>query len=212
MSHQIAAGVMVVAFTVYTGSSGKKPDDPTKFIPDPAWMKVEKVEDTDRIQIRLEKGQASVALANVLPLRRWPKDLNREQRQIREDARAFLRKWMLSRKVFFEPARHRLNWGSAQGDLQLRSPEWKFATPAEKTGWGMFHLNALVIQEGYSVYVRDDTVVPGFQGFWPGNDRQKNRQRLLEEAEEYARRNKKGIWKDAGLAARLKAVAKNGRR
>jgi endonuclease YncB( thermonuclease family) len=197
----LLAGLVPLA-AVPTGPAGGKPDPAA-----PVRGKVERAGDADALVVKIDGKPTGVALAGVLPLSRWPRDLDDGQKKLREEARAFLKKWLAGKEVFIYRADRKADGGAPlPADLLLRQPEgWAGASPAEQIGWGMFHMNLLMVQEGFTVYVADEEAVPGLP---VPKGAPKWRERAFAEAEKLAEKGKKGIWIDRAFARTLQAVAR----
>lgn len=170
-------------------------------------VKIIKAEDADKITVLADGSETRIALANTLPLSRWPTDLAKQQQQIKTEAQEFLKKQAKEHiDAFFLPA-HLKGKGVnlAVGDVLLRGGEsWQGNSPAETVGWFISHWNLLFIQQGYSVYVEDDeVVVPGFP-----EDAQDKRRELFRAAQQFAEQNKNGIWKDRAFAQKLMELSR----
>jgi hypothetical protein len=77
--------------------------------------------------------------------------------------------------------------------------------PSGSLGWGTIHVNALLVEGGYTVYVQDPERL-SFARIEPTVDRAK----FYVKAEKYAVGVKSGLWKNdatAKFARKLKALA-----
>jgi RNA polymerase sigma factor (sigma-70 family) len=159
----------------------------------------------DKRQVVGENKQPEIekyVLDGVLPFDAWPKDLSNEQLKLRADGLKLAQTWLLKRVVQFQATR-----GPRVGDV-IRyaagptrvAQEWKGQTPAELFAKDAFHINVLLIQEGYSPFVHMES------SRWD-----KNTLTCYESAEQYAKLHQKGIWKDAEFAERLKKIAEKRR-
>lgn len=169
-------------------------------------VKMVKADDTDKIVVLADGKELSIALANTLSLSQWPADLSQKQRQLRSEALEFLKNQPLKKKLFFMPAETK---GKAElvtrGDLLFLGDGWKGDSPAERVSWGISHLNLAMIQNGFSVYVSDDSVV--VPGFPRSKEAQEKRRELFRAAQQFAEQNKKGIWNDREFAQKLVEIA-----
>jgi hypothetical protein len=168
-------------------------------------FKVSSVEDTDKIMGTIVKRKLVLELANVVPFASWPKDLTAEERKLREDGLA-----LLKRRIGEFDKRHILVKGiergtTYRGDVTLMHTG-SFTPGAPSTlGWFIVHLNCMLIEEGYSIYQKD-----GPDLFFDDPELgvpKKGRDALYKEAEAYAIKNKKGIWNHPDLVKKLKALS-----
>jgi RNA polymerase sigma factor (sigma-70 family) len=166
-------------------------------------LKIDAVEDLETLWVASGDGTKEplprrVALDGVLPFAAWPKELTDEQKQVRADGLKLAKRWLEKQSVFFAPTR-----GPDRGDA-LRyahgptkaDQEWKGQTPSELYAWGAFHVNVLLIQEGYCPFVRRS------ESRWD-----KLTLACYESAEQSAKLHRKGIWKDPDFAERVKKSA-----
>jgi RNA polymerase sigma factor (sigma-70 family) len=166
---------------------------------------VRSVQDLDKLWVvdakeaaDVEKTPRSVALDGVLPFAAWPAGLTREQQYLRLAYARQVTQLLETHTVEFRATR-----GPDVGDA-LRytvgptkvEQQWKGQVPSELCARDAFHINVLLIQEGYSPFVRD-----------PRSKWDKKVLACYETAEQYAELHKKGIWADPAFAKRLKESA-----
>ncbi len=180
------------------------------------WVLLRKVEDVDRITIVFAKTkflaekEAGLILSNVLPFSQWPVEMDDDAKKLKADALKRLKAMLEGKRVGYLRGRLKGEVGDTlRGDLyrSLGEDGWPGGTPAGFLGWGQTFLNALVIQEGLSVYVREDTLVLGPQeSSMAWHD--KRRAEWLEQAEQFAEKSQAGIWRQRAFALRVRAAAR----
>lgn len=168
-------------------------------------VEVAEVHDLDNIEIRADGHEARVALANLVPFARWPKDLGTDAAAIKQAAVAAVKKELLGKEIFVElRAEPKGSDDRVQVDLiyvpSMHGREkirWKGQRPSEQTGWGYVTLNLLFIERGYSPPVDQTGVVvrPPFH------------KPLFPAAEDLAKEKHAGIWKSDRLSKALRDVA-----
>ena len=176
------------------------------------------VKDLDQIEgfVRSNpKRKVRISLANTLPYSRWPEKLSQEQTKIKEAGLKLLREMIILKEDALEPI---VFWGidngqTLHGDFVCRAADgpygWHANLPSGKLGLGWFfiHINAMLIENGYSVYSHDPKELTITVTERPGVDRAK----LLMAAESYAKEKNKGVWSlrdDGDFAKKLKALSK----
>ena len=167
-------------------------------------MTINAVEDVDKLMVgsirpdlQLEPAQR-FALDGVLPFAAWPKELTDEQMKVRDSGLKLAKTWLEKQTVEFHAtsAPH-----VGDGIRYTNGPtkvgqQWKGQTPSELYAKDAFHINVLLIQEGYSPFVRS-----------PQSPWDKKTLACYKSAEQYAALHQKGIWKVPKFAERLKKIA-----
>jgi RNA polymerase sigma factor (sigma-70 family) len=163
-------------------------------------LKIKNVEDLDRVFLDDEGKDLErwVVLDGTLPFAAWPAGLTRAQQELRKEGHKVAQLWLGQKTVEFHATR-----GPNIGDLVRYTAgptkvaqEWKGQTPSQLYAKDAFHINVLLIQEGYTPFVRD-----------PKAKWDKKTLTCYESAEQYAQLHKKGIWADPEFAERLKKIA-----
>ena len=156
------------------------------------------------------RRKVRIALANVLPYSKWPAELTEGEKKIKEEGLQALTslKKSTDRKTFYF---HGHDKGDVlYGDLEAEIsgwPDWNPHHPSGKVGWGMTHLNAMFVDNGFTVSAESPKALE-FDSLprWP----KQNRRKLFIDAEDYAIKNQQRLWRDgpkSDLARRLKQLA-----
>jgi RNA polymerase sigma factor (sigma-70 family) len=167
---------------------------------------IEAVDDLDILKgskietgVNAKKKPVFLSLDAVLPFREWPEKLTDEQSKLRKDGLKLAKKWLENQTVEFSPTEPLSRCGDLVryvGGPTKVAQAWQGQTPAELSKQYAFHINVLLIQEGYSPFVaRED------------RNWDKRLRVCYESAEAYAELHKKGVWKDPEFAQQLKTIA-----
>lgn len=169
-------------------------------------VKVIQVQDLDRVHIKpyLPKSgdQTSVvSLSNVLPFSQWPSELTKDQQEIQKSARELVKKLLGAKWVSYRPLKHEKDDKTSFCDMELFGPgreilkkRWEGKLPSERVYWGGYHLNILLVERGYSPYVRSPKRILKWHDQFLA-------------AEELAKKNKRGIWNSPKLLQHLQKKA-----
>jgi endonuclease YncB( thermonuclease family) len=197
----------------------KETSKDTSFAKSPSRLGVEiaDVKDLDQIDgfVRsVPKRKVRITLANTIPFSRWPKELSKEETKFKQEALAFVKSVLLGKE-----GKEMTFWGidageTLHGDLvsvDRGGPHrWNGDAPSGKLGWFITHINAMLIESGYSVYAED----PKHLTIALTDPRGLDRHKFLMAAESYAAEKRKGLWnlgKDREFATKLKSLLGQGK-
>ncbi len=176
---------------------------------------ISEVKDLDQIEgfVRsVPMRKVRISLANALPYSQWPENLSEEESKIKQAGLKLMKEMVIRKKESLEPI---FFWGidkgdSLHGDLVCRGADgayaWNGERPSGKLGWFTIYANAMLIENGYSVYSQEpkqlNIAVTGL--------RELDRAKLLLAAESYAKEKTNGIWglgDNAEFAKKLKDLS-----
>ncbi len=193
-----ALAVFLPALVAASGAGeGKKSERPAY------GFDVKSVGDTDRIEAVFRDRKATLAMSNVIPFAKWPTNLTVEENKLKERGLAFLNDRLKDKRLAITGIEKDKIF---RGDLVLHHTG-SFTPGAPSTlGWGIVHLNCMLIEQGYTVYQRDAPEWWFDDG--PLGALKQGREALYKEAEAYAKKNRTGIWKHEELAKKLQVLSK----
>jgi hypothetical protein len=179
-------------------------------------VKIKEVRDLDSIDAEVrsvDKRRVRIVLGGMLPFSRWPEKLTDEERKIKEAGLKLLKDVLLEEEMSF--SLEGLDLGEVlHGDLWLyaqvsKAYPWNGARPSGKDGWFSLNVNAMMLETGHTVAIKD---LPNLS-FPTTGSRVRKRDEYFAEAERYAVSRKLGLWRDADtakLARRLKEMKLKG--
>lgn len=159
-----------------------------------------------------KKRQVRIVLGNLLPYAKWPKELSKEQAEMKKNGLKFLKDTLVGQKMIF--------WGLDQADLLHGDlTNWDIGQvgtegpfhydsnkPSGTLGWFTVHVNALLLERGCTVYAPDPAALN-----FPLTSRELDRAKFFAKAENYAIKNKAGLWKlgkDGEFGTKLKKLTR----
>jgi len=170
-----------------------------------------KIDDFNHIVAKDNYGRhITIVLAGVLPYSRWPVSTKSSTEQLIASGRKFIEGLVKHNKVLLKPLKpitpdQKVSSGYLyfySNSLSKQYNAWEGKRPSEHTSWGGFNLNAMLLENGYTVTTYKQDMFPVI----PGNLGTGAIERSLLAAEEYAKKNQSGLWNNSKLSAEIKAI------
>lgn len=172
--------------------------------------------DLDNIVLENEEHlQIVVKLEGLLPFSRWPMAENNKLKSYAQTARKFVADWIENSPVHFIADNWPLDapdksnpisgyiYRYIHGATAFHSINWDKSVPSQFTKWGGVNLNALLIENGFTVRMEFTEIKMAEKNQSDATYEKK----FIIEAEKYAKDNEKGIWKESSIAKLLTITA-----
>jgi endonuclease YncB( thermonuclease family) len=199
-----------VALLLFHGLTAAKPEkDPDQRLAVARSVKITDVKDLNSIEaytLSVKKRNVRIVLSSTVPFSKWPEKLTEEEGKIKQAGLQLLKDVLLGKEMVFQG----IDLGDVlHGDLWFQgssgSYPWNPERPSGKHGWFTTHVNAMLIESGYTVFVKD----PPRLSFATTGPRLIDRELYYASAENYAIARRKGLWKStetSKVAKKLKDI------